>query len=159
MPHRVLFLCTGNYYRSRFAEILFNHLAKDAAPGWSAFSRALAIELGTRNEGPVSAHTRQACADRDIEIAQPIRFPQSAGEVDFLSAARVIALKEAEHRRYMRERFPQWEDRIDYWHVHDLDAAEPGDACSEIERLVRMLVSELGGRGSDVSASDNGNSR
>ena len=23
----VLFLCTGNYYRSRFAEILFNHLA------------------------------------------------------------------------------------------------------------------------------------
>src|SRR5262249_39328221 len=98
MKHRVLFLCTGNYYRSRFAEILFNHLAKDVAPGWSAFSRALAIELGTRNEGPISAHTRKACADRAIELAEPIRFPLSATVEDFRRAARVIALKEAEHR-------------------------------------------------------------
>jgi protein-tyrosine phosphatase len=27
-PKIMLFLCTGNYYRSRFAELLFNHLAK-----------------------------------------------------------------------------------------------------------------------------------
>ena len=143
MSHRVLFLCTGNYYRSRFAEILFNHLAQDAAPKWSAFSRALAIELGTRNEGPISAHTRKACADRKLSIAEPIRFPQSAAEEDFLSASRVIALKEAEHRAYMRERFPHWADRIEYWHVHDLDAAHPHEACAEIERLVRGLVDKI----------------
>ena len=28
VAHGVLFLCTGNYYRSRFAEILFNHAAQ-----------------------------------------------------------------------------------------------------------------------------------
>ena len=147
MPKCVLFLCTGNYYRSRFAEILFNHLAKDVAPDWSAFSRALAIELGTRNEGPISAHTRKACAERSVSLAEPVRFPLSAAEEDFTSAARVIALKEAEHRAYMRQRFPGWADRIEYWHVHDLDAADPGETCAEIETLVRQLVNELGGRG------------
>ena len=146
MSQRVLFLCTGNYYRSRFAEILFNHLAGNSAPGWSAFSRALAIELGTRNEGPISAHTRKACTDRGIVVEEPVRFPLSAAEDDFNSARRVIALKEAEHRAYMRQRFPHWAERIEYWHVHDLDAADPGDACAEIERLVRELVRELGER-------------
>jgi len=143
MNRRVLFLCTGNYYRSRFAEILFNHLAKDAAPDWSGFSRALAIELGTRNEGPISAHTRKACADREIAISEPVRFPRSATEEDFRSASRIIALKEAEHRAYMRERFPHWADRIEYWHVHDLDAAHPDDACAEIERLVQGLIQQV----------------
>ncbi|MGM4967020.1 hypothetical protein AB7714_26215 [Tardiphaga sp. 1201_B9_N1_1] len=30
MARTVLFLCTGNYYRSRYAEELFNHLARRA---------------------------------------------------------------------------------------------------------------------------------
>jgi protein-tyrosine-phosphatase len=37
---RVLFLCTGNYYRSRYAEELFNHLARAEGLGWRAFSDA-----------------------------------------------------------------------------------------------------------------------
>jgi len=144
MPaQRVLFLCTGNYYRSRFAELLFNHLAPQSAPGWSAFSRALAIELGGRNEGAISAHTRTACRQRGIPLAEPVAFPQGAAEEDFAAAHRVIALKEAEHRDYIRRRFLAWTDRVEYWHVHDLDAAAPEDACAQIERHVRFLIAEL----------------
>ena len=36
----VLFLCSGNYYRSRFAEHLFNHLAA-ADRGWQAQSQVI----------------------------------------------------------------------------------------------------------------------
>ena len=35
---RVLFLCTGNYYRSRYAEELFNHLARGENLPWRASS-------------------------------------------------------------------------------------------------------------------------
>ena len=44
----VLFLCTGNYYRSRFAEELFNHQAERADLDWIAQSRGLALERGAQ---------------------------------------------------------------------------------------------------------------
>ena len=50
----VLFLCTGNYYRSRFAEILFNIYARDRGVPWNAVSRGIAVDLGIDNVGPVS---------------------------------------------------------------------------------------------------------
>jgi protein-tyrosine phosphatase len=56
----VLFLCTGNYYRSRFAEELFNHHAERCGIGWVAHSRGLALERGTHNIGYISPFTRGA---------------------------------------------------------------------------------------------------
>jgi protein-tyrosine-phosphatase len=41
----VLFLCTGNYYRSRFAEVLFNSVAGKLGLSWVASSRGLALVL------------------------------------------------------------------------------------------------------------------
>ena len=143
MPHRVLFLCTGNYYRSRFAEILFNELARRHGLDWSAFSRALAIEKGSCNVGPISAYTRAACAARRIEIPQPIPFPCGVTRDDFAAADRVIALKEAEHRHYVEQKFPDLSSRVEYWHVHDLDAALPDEACALIEQHVTELLAQL----------------
>jgi protein-tyrosine-phosphatase len=37
-----LFLCTGNFYRSRFAEIFFNWHAEQLEIPWRAYSRGLA---------------------------------------------------------------------------------------------------------------------
>ena len=51
---RVLFLCTGNYYRSRFAEELFNFFAKGEGIAWRAFSRGLAERGSPENVGPIS---------------------------------------------------------------------------------------------------------
>ena len=42
----VLFLCTGNYYCSRFAEILFDSVAGKMGLHWKASSRGLALERG-----------------------------------------------------------------------------------------------------------------
>ena len=143
---KLLFLCTANYYRSRFAEILFNKLATEAGLDWVAFSRAVAIEQGERwNVGPISRHTREACQTRGIVIPEPISFPRQASDEDFAHAERVVALKEAEHRPYIEQRFAGWKDRVEYWHVHDLDGAEPQDACDQIERHVSELVEELRG--------------
>jgi protein-tyrosine-phosphatase len=54
----VLFLCTGNYYRSRFAEELFNHHADRAGLNWIAQRRpyltvraACAQRAGSRRSG------------------------------------------------------------------------------------------------------------
>ena len=50
----ILFLCTGNYYRSRFAEVLFNSVAGKMGLPWQASSRGLALERGVNNVGPMA---------------------------------------------------------------------------------------------------------
>jgi protein-tyrosine phosphatase len=149
MP-RVLFLCTANYYRSRFAELLFNQLAPQIAPEWSAFSRARAIEENWCNKGPISLHTRDACRLRSIKLPEPIREPVGVTDADFEAAGRVIAMKEAEHRRSVQQRHPRRIDKVEFWHVHDLDASGLQKTCDLIERNVRKLLTQL--------ASDNGQS-
>jgi protein-tyrosine phosphatase len=143
MPREILFLCTGNYYRSRFAEIIFNDLAKKAGIDYSARSRALAIEVGIFNFGPISSHTRKALQRRGIALPEPVPFPKQCDDADLQSAYRVIAVKEAEHRPYLTERYPAWPDRVQYWHVHDLDRSGPEAALAEIEENVKRLVEEL----------------
>src|SRR6185312_4634288 len=94
----VLFLCTGNYYRSRFAEELFNHWAAHYALGWRARSRALAIERGKANVGPISRLVVQALDRRGINPRGHARMPTPCSSTDLESASLIIALKEAEHR-------------------------------------------------------------
>jgi protein-tyrosine-phosphatase len=140
---RILFLCTGNYYRSRYAQILFNHHADKAGLPWRADSRALAIERGACNSGPVSKHVIEALSTRGLACESTERMPEGCQPADFEGADLVIALKEAEHRPYMQKKFPEWEDRITYWHVHDVDQATPDEALSLIERRVIELVDDL----------------
>jgi protein-tyrosine phosphatase len=142
MPH-VLFLCTGNYYRSRFAEELFNHRAPLLGVSWNATSRALAIERGINNVGPLSVHTRKALEERSIPARGADRMPAPCSLSDLEAAKLVVALKEAEHRPLLTGRFCGWEDRVTYWHVDDVDFALPEAALSEIDRHVEDLIQRL----------------
>ena len=142
-PFNILFLCTGNYYRSRFAEELFNHHAPLLGLPWSATSRALAIERGVDNVGPLSVHTRKALEERSIAARGADRMPVPCSLSDLEAAKLVVALKEAEHRPLLTERFRGWEDRVTYWHVDDVDFALPETALREIDRHVDDLMARL----------------
>ncbi len=137
----VLFLCTGNYYRSRLAEFYFNHMAEQRQLPWRAVSRGLRI-TGT-NVGPLSTYTQAWLTTNRIQFAEPHRKPIPVLEADFWSADHVVAVKEAEHRSLMLEHFPHWADRVEYWHVHDLDAATPDTAIPELVENVSRLLAQL----------------
>ena len=68
----VLFLCTGNYYRSRFAEELFNHEAERAGLHWIAQSRGLALERGANNVGPIAPVVLHTLKGLTTALAAPI---------------------------------------------------------------------------------------
>ncbi len=139
----VLFLCTGNYYRSRFAGAMFNSVAGKMGLPWRASSRGLALERGVNNVGPMAASAVKAletlgvCAGEDCA-----RAPAQVTEEDLAAAVRVVALKRDEHLPLLQERFPAWAEKVEFWHVDDAP-----EALGLIEREVMGLVARILGGG------------
>ena len=134
----VLFLCTGNSYRSRYAEILFNSKAEQIGLKWRATSRGLAPD--PRNPGPMSRDTIAALQKQSISVEDHLRGPLKVTEADFESNDHVVAVKEAEHRPVILRNFPQWLDQVEFWHVHDLDCCGPDEAIPHLDREVAALL-------------------
>ena len=137
----VLFLCTGNYYRSRFAEIFFNWQAKRHGLSWKAESRGLALDGTTY--GPISRYTVASLKEKGIAHDDDPRFPIQVSEKDLTAADYIVAVKEAEHRPIVAAKFPAWSERIEYWHVHDLDCATPDEAIPHLEKELNELLTRL----------------
>ena len=135
----VLFLCTGNYYRSRFAEGLFNGVVGKMNLPWRASSKGLALERGAGDLGPMAAAAVNAlkamgiCAEDDCA-----RAPAPVAVDDLERADRIIALKQAEHEPLLLKRFPTWADKVEFWHVEDAP-----EALAVIEQEITSLVARM----------------
>jgi protein-tyrosine phosphatase len=139
----ILFLCSGNYYRSRFAEEYFNHLAATHGHDWRAVSRGLAADRPNGNVGAISPLALAALREHGVMPAKAPRMPQQVTPDEFTAAALVIALKEAEHRPMVTTRFPEYADRVEYWTVHDLDVASAEQVLPELAVAVDQLYARL----------------
>ncbi len=139
----LLFLCTGNYYRSRFAELLFNWQAAAVALPWRAESRGIALQLGIHNRGPISPHVLAGLRARGCLLDAVARFPKQAQECDFARADRIIALDETEHRPLLRQRFPSWIERVEFWQVPDVPHVSAASALAAMETRVYELIRTL----------------
>jgi protein-tyrosine phosphatase len=139
----VLFLGTGNYYRSRFAEVLFNSVAGRMGIPWRASSRGLALERGVNNVGPMAASAVKALEAIGVRAGDAItRMPAQVTTDDLEGAALVVALKYAEHLPLLQERFPAWAEKVELWHVDDAP-----EVLGLIEQEVMALVVRLLGGG------------
>jgi protein-tyrosine phosphatase len=112
-PRTILFLCSGNYYRSRFAELLFNHVMPPER-GYRADSAGLWPNCRSANFGAISPDTISALRARGITLPASHRIPRDVTERDLRAAALTIALKEAEHRPLLSRHFPSFVERVEY---------------------------------------------
>jgi protein-tyrosine phosphatase len=138
--HRILFICTGNFYRSRFAEAIFNYRAEQEQLPWAAFSRGLAIHFA---DGYLSSFAAEALLARQIDLRHTATQRVQLSEDDLLKADRRIAIDRTEHFPMMQDQFPAWADKIEYWDVPDIPYRSPKDALPEIERKVIQLLHEV----------------
>lgn len=138
--NQILFLCTWNYYRSRFAEIYFNWAAAAAKIDWRADSRGLALPESIPNT--LSKYTIDYLARLAIPY-DTLRKPMDATDEDFAKADRVIAIKRAEHHPIIQKRFETFADRVEYWDIHDIDASTPEEQLPLLHAQVRSLITDL----------------
>lgn len=142
MTKTALFICTGNYYRSRFAEIYFNDLALKMKLNWKADSRGLEASAG-RNEGPISKFALQRLTQHGLSAGNPIRFPLQLEEMDLQEATLIVAINRVEHQPMMEKQFPAWAGKVKYWDVADLDVTDAENALPVIEEQIRSLVEKI----------------
>lgn len=142
MYTNLLFICTGNYYRSRFAEAVFNYHASARELPWRATSRGLAV-------GPTPFPLSPFASERLRELGIPLFHtgpaPVRLSEADLERADRSIALQEREHRPMIARLFPAWVERIRFWDIDDVDRSPSGIALPKIERHILFLLEELAG--------------
>jgi len=77
------------------------------------------------------------------------RMPVAASLEDFEKAQCVVALDEQEHRPLLMERFPGWDDRVEYWNVEDTPAVIPL-IDAEVKGLFARLLSGAKRQGAPV---------
>lgn len=141
MKKNTLFLCTGNYYRSKFSEIYFNYIAQKKNINWYAFSRGFFLG-GQGNAGWIAP----VAIDKLNELTVPIPKEFSSVLVnkdDFERAKMVIALSEKEHRPFMKHSFPEWENKIIYWNIFDQHDTPPKIALEELKNKIDNLLKYL----------------
>lgn len=148
MPE-VLFICTGNFYRSRFAEAVFNYHCSTKGIHWSAFSRGLAIHLV---EGDLSPHAEQKLQELAIPRTHTPGPREYLSDEDMQRAQVTIALDHREHHPMMAKQFPEWQDRITYWDAQDTHLEEPDYALIKIEKHVHQLIEKLAQSGKPMEA-------
>jgi protein-tyrosine phosphatase len=142
MDNKLLFICTGNYYRSRYAELFFNDLALKRGLDWHAISCGLAANEG-HNVGPIAPHVLARLKLHGVSVDEPIRFPVQLEEKDLLNSNLVIALDRSDHQPMMARQFPAWAGRITYWDVPDLNIMDSESAFAAIEKKIHALMEDI----------------
>jgi len=138
---RILFVCTGNFYRSRFAEAIFNQKAHDAHSSWVAISRGL--QLDPTQHG-ISAYALEELKKRGVPRALWAGAPKALTRADLEQSDYVVLMDEAEHRPMLEKQFPSHEGpKIHYWKIGEADTMSPSQACQlmtkDAEDLLRTL--------------------
>ena len=143
---RVLFLCTGNYYRSRFAEEVFNHLCETRGLPWTSDSRGLHPDVDSiGNRGALSPLARERLRAKGYRL-RGNRAPRSAKVADLDAADLIVAIDRDEHEPFLTADFPAHVGRVVFWDVKDIAFEEPIEALDRIEARVIALVEGIARR-------------
>lgn len=142
----LLFLCTGNYYRSRFAEEYFNHFARLRRLDWRADSRGLSPDMGgLDNVGTISRNALRELERLGVVPNKHTRSPRSLAADELAEFDRIIAISRIEHEPMVAAALAAEVARFEYWEVGDIHLEAPPEACARLARLIDAVLDECGG--------------
>jgi len=142
MRKQICFVCTGNYFRSRFAEAWFNHKMQElkVEPTWSSISRGLKVD-DANSRAVISPLTEAALQRKKISLKFTGEKPTTLTQEDCAKSAMIICIDLDEHRPMMNVVCPGFEHKTFYWNVKDLYGdKDPKPTFKQIEKHMWGLV-------------------
>ncbi len=142
---QTLFICTGNFFRSRYAEAYANYR------GLLSESRGLKIKLlddepeklqeySFQRKNMVSSFCGKRFQKKGLDIHDYLRPKREALTEDDLKAHKtIVALDKSEHHKMMKEQFPTYADKIIYWEINDYHPETNHDYDNILERIEKLV--------------------
>lgn len=140
----VLFLCTGNYYRSRLAEELLRLYASNEGVSVFCSSAGLGIIPNINNRGPIA--TRAIDYLKKLGIEKPVDYqaPRQCTQADISSADIIVCMNEQEHRLLLEKKFaPLTHKDIRHWNIPDVGEDPDSTGPESIDLKVRELLRSI----------------
>ena len=139
----ILFICTGNYYRSRFAEYYLKHLIEES-PLESLVIDSKGLNIyDNNNVGPISPYVLDFLAKLSIQSPEQLRPPEPLTASAIEKADLAIALYEHEHRPMVETQFTNLKDQISYWQFPDVPILTPEEMLPALKEKVDVLFQQL----------------
>ncbi|GEM_PF-70209 len=139
----ILFLCSGNYYRSRMAESMWVQEARQRGLNIQASSAGLCRDLNSfGNPGPLSPIALRLLKEHGYNPHRAEEVPQVLDQNKLGNELRLIALSEREHRPLVEKEWPELAERIEYWEVGDIGVDVPESAYRKIHQGIQALLLE-----------------
>ena len=146
-PKKVLFICTGNYYRSRLAEAVFNYNFGEGKSNWTAFSRGLNPGYLTpkQRQFPVSIYSLKKLDDLKIPHKYIEGKPTQLTQADLDQSDVIVAVHRKEHEPMLTKQFPDYDlKKVEFWEVPDGGKSEK--EFNQALQIVYEKTLELGHR-------------
>jgi len=131
---RILFVCTGNSYRSPVAEALLKKVQGN-----------LEVEsAGTQPAGMIAPNAKKFL-ERENALEKLKRTPEGIDQKNLEKYDLIVAMKQ-NHKNEILRRYPQMEDRIEVWNIDDpiyLPYGSDEEVFEEIKRKVIELAESI----------------
>lgn len=131
---KILFVCTGNSYRSPVAEALLKKVRGD-----------LEVEsAGTQPAGMIAPNAKKFL-ERENALEKLKRTPEGIDQKNLEEYDLIVAMKQ-NHKNEILRLYPQMEDRIEVWNIDDpiyLPYGSDEEVFEEIKRKVMELAESI----------------
>ena len=138
---KVLFVCTANIHRSRFAEEVFNHLAKKGDSVHQAFSAGLRV--GDYSFRTIYYPALDNLKKFNITPHRPSAHSMHIDDVDLSEYGRIICMDEGEHKPMVLANPNLKNDLFEYWNIIDEPKVKSELSLPKCFQRVESLLSDL----------------
>ena len=115
--HNILFVCTANIFRSRFAEEVFNFLAAEERIPAKAFSAGL--KVGEYHVKKIYRPALEQLTKFNIKPKRPNELSVHINEVQLSKYDQLICMDEADHKPMVLSNSKLNDINFEYWDIID----------------------------------------